>query len=65
MVKKFGAKNTSRAGTGTIDKKETNSEKWATATASQLDNKVSNTLVKNLPIFYIKNGSRQSKEISY
>lgn len=55
MVKKFGAKTkSSRAGTGTIKKEETNSEKWATATASQLENKVTNILVKNLPINYIK-----------
>jgi len=54
MVKKFGAKNTSRAGTGTIDKEESNSEKWASATASQLKNTVGNILVKNLPIAYIK-----------
>lgn len=54
MVKKFGTKNTSRAGTGTIDKEESNSEKWASATASQLKNSVSNILVKNLPISYIK-----------
>lgn len=55
MVKKFGAKTkSSRAGTGKIDKEETNSEKWATATASQLGNKASKILVKNLPISYIR-----------
>jgi len=64
MVKKFGAKNTSRAGTGTIDKEETNSEKWATATASQLDNKVSNTLVKNLPISYIKTDQDNPRKLA-
>lgn len=64
MVKKFGTKNTSRAGTGTIDKEGTNSEKWATATASQLDNKVSNTLVKNLPISYIKTDQDNPRKLA-
>jgi ParB-like chromosome segregation protein Spo0J len=55
MVRKFGAKTeSSRAGTGKINKEETNSEKWATATASQLGNKGSKILVKNLPISYIR-----------
>lgn len=56
MVKKFGIKVESRAGTGKIDKnyKVSNSTKWTTATASQLNNKTKNILVKSLPISHIK-----------
>jgi len=50
MVKKFGAKDKSRAGTGTFDIELNSSKKWTSATASQLGSKVKSILVKNLPI---------------
>lgn len=66
MVKKFGAKNNSRAGTGTIDKdtEVSNSEKWTSATASQLDSKVKNILVKNLPISHIKTDQDNPRKLT-
>lgn len=66
MVKKFGAKNNSRAGTGTIDKdiEVSNSEKWTSATASQLDSKVKSILVKNLPISHIKTDQDNPRKLT-
>jgi len=66
VVKKFGAKNNSRAGTGTIDKdiEVSNSEKWTSATASQLDSKVKSILVKNLPISHIKTDQDNPRKLT-
>jgi ParB-like chromosome segregation protein Spo0J len=66
VKKKFGAKKTSRAGTGTIDKdtEVSNSEKWTSATASQLDSKVKSTLVKNLPISHIKTDQDNPRKLA-
>lgn len=66
MVKAFGAKNKSRAGTGTIDKEadKNNTEKWTAATASQLDSKVKSILVKNLPIANIKTDQDNPRKLT-
>lgn len=66
MVKKFGTKNKSRAGTGIIDKKTEvgNSEKWTNATASQLGSKVKSVLVKNLPISHIKTDQDNPRKLT-
>lgn len=66
MVKKFGVKTANRAGTGTFNKDSTlsDSEKWTTATASQLDNKTVSVLVKNLPISHIKTDQDNPRKLA-
>ena len=67
MVRKFGVKNTSRAGTGTFEKDidVSNSEKWTSAAASQLvDNKAKSVLVKSLPITHIKTDQDNPRKLA-